>query len=130
VVDRKKGNPHTIYVPEALVSISGGIQPAILHRALGIEHRESGLAARLLLTCPPRKSKRWTEADIDPDAEAELARLVDRLYDLQPTHGDEGEPRPLRAWSGAGTRWRRRYSAKRRRPSLFHVTRQPNDAST
>jgi hypothetical protein len=95
VVDRKTGNPRTIYVPQASVSVTGGIQPAILHRALGIEHRESGLAARLLLTCPPRKPKRWTEADIDPDAEAELARLVGRLYDLQPTVGDEGDPRPI-----------------------------------
>jgi hypothetical protein len=95
VVDRKTGNPRTIYVPMASVSVCGGIQPTILHRALGIEHRESGLAARLLLTCPPRKSKRWTEADIDPTAEAEIARLVDRLYELQPTIGDDGEPRPV-----------------------------------
>ena len=95
VVDRKTGNPRMIYVPQALVSVTGGIQPAILHRALGIEHRESGLAARLLLTCPPRKPKLWTEADIAPDAEAELARLVSRLYDLQPTVDDEGNPRPV-----------------------------------
>jgi len=95
VVDRKTGTPRTIYVPQASVSVCGGIQPAILHRALGIEHRESGLAARLLLTCPPRKAKRWTEADIDPAAEAEIARLFDRLYELQPTIGDDGEPRPV-----------------------------------
>ncbi len=95
VVDRKTGNPRTIYVPQASVALTGGIQPAILHRALGIEHRESGLAARLLLTCPPRKPKRWTEADIAPEAEAELARLVDRLYDLHPTVDDEGDPRPV-----------------------------------
>jgi hypothetical protein len=95
IVDRKTGNPRTIFVPQAAVSVCGGIQPAILHRALGIEHRESGLAARLLLTCPPRKAKRWTEADIDPAAEAEIARLIDRLYELQPTIGDEGEPRPV-----------------------------------
>lgn len=95
VVDRKTGNPRTIYVPQASVSVTGGIQPAILHRALGIVHRESGLAARLLLTGPPRKPKRWTEADIDPEAEAELARLFDRLYDLQPTVDDTGDPRPV-----------------------------------
>ena len=95
VVDRKTGNPPTIYVPQATVSVTGGIQPGILHRALGKEHRESGLAARMLLSCPPRKSKRWTEADIDPNAEAELARLVDRLYDLQPTIDDEGCQQPV-----------------------------------
>jgi hypothetical protein len=95
IVDRKTGNPRTTYVPMASVSVCGGIQPTILHRALGIEHRESGLAARLLLTCPPRKPKRWTEADIDPDAEAEIARLVDRLYELQPTIDDNDELRPV-----------------------------------
>ncbi|HWB10092.1 MAG TPA: DUF3987 domain-containing protein [Pirellulales bacterium] len=28
-------------------------------------------------------------------AEAEIARLINRLYDLRPTIGDEGEPRPV-----------------------------------
>jgi len=95
IVDRKTGIPRTIFVPQAAVCVSGGIQPGILHRALGAEHRESGLAARLLLTCPPRRVKQWTEADIDPALETELARLVDRLYELQPTAGDEGEDRPV-----------------------------------
>ena len=95
VVDRKTGIPRTIFVPQAAVCVCGGIQPAILHRALGIEHRESGLAARLLLTCPPRAAKRWTEADIDPAAEKQIARLIDRLYELQPTVDDEGELRPV-----------------------------------
>src|SRR5262249_32607213 len=81
-VDRKTGVPRTIYVPQAAVCVSGGIQPAILQRVLGLDHRESGLAARLLLTCPPRKAKRWTEADIDSSAEAELVGLFDRLYEL------------------------------------------------
>jgi len=43
IVDRKTGSPRTIFVPQACVSICGGVQPAILDRALGIEHRESGL---------------------------------------------------------------------------------------
>jgi hypothetical protein len=94
IVDRKTGIPRTIHVPQAAVCVSGGIQPAILQRSLGLEHRESGLAARLLLTCPPRRPKRWTEADIDPSAEAELVRLFDWLYELQPATGDGGEPRP------------------------------------
>jgi hypothetical protein len=95
IVDRKTGIPRTIFVPQALVSICGGIQPAILNRALGSEHRESGLAARLLLTWPPRLAKRWTESDIDPSTEAEIARLIDRLYELQPAIGDDGELRPV-----------------------------------
>ncbi|REK17367.1 MAG: DUF3987 domain-containing protein [Planctomycetota bacterium] len=95
IVDRKTGHPRTIFVPQAAVCVCGGIQPAILHRALGTEHRESGLAARLLVACPPRKAKRWTEADIDPKAETEIKRLIERLCDLQPTTGDDGEPRPV-----------------------------------
>jgi hypothetical protein len=113
IVDRKTGIPRTIHVPEAAVCVSGGIQPGILQRALGIEHRESGLAARLLLTCPPRKAKQWTEADIDPEAEAELARLFDGLYELQPTAGDDGEPRPalVRLSGDAKTAWKAYYNA-------------------
>ena len=95
IVDRKTGIPRTIYVPHAYVSVCGGIQPAILNRALGTEHRESGLAARLLLTCPPRRPKRWTEADIDPAAEAEFAGILARLYGLRPATDDDGQPRPV-----------------------------------
>lgn len=95
IVDRKTGIPRTIFVPQAYVSVCGGIQPGILNRALGVEHRESGLAARLLLTCPPRRPKRWTDADIDPAAEAELAGILARLYELEPTTGDDGQPCPV-----------------------------------
>jgi len=94
-VDRKTGFPPTIYVPEAAVCVTGGIQPGILKRALGAEHRESGLAARLLLTCPPRIAKRWTDADIDPQAERQLAGIVDKLYALQSATDEEGQPQAI-----------------------------------
>lgn len=94
ISDRKTRIPPTISVSQAAVCVCGGIQPAILQRALGTELRESGLAARLLVSWPPRKAKQWTEADIDPSAEAELAQLLDRLYEMQPTVGDDGKPRP------------------------------------
>lgn len=113
IVDRKTGIPRTIHVPQAAVCVTGGIQPAILKRALGLEHRESGLAARLLLTYPPRKVKRWTEADIDPAAEAELARLFDRFYELKPTTDDDGDPCPslVRLKADAKTAWVAYYNA-------------------
>lgn len=94
MVDRKSGNPRTIYIPHAAVSVTGGIQPDTLRRALGTEHKDNGLAARLLLTCPPRRPKKWTEADIDPRTEAAIESIFDRLYDLQPDTDDEGEPQP------------------------------------
>ena len=94
IVDRKTGCPKTIVVPHAAVCVIGGIQPGILRRALGTEHRESGLAA-LRLTCPPRKPKAWAEADTDPPAEAELVRLFDRMYDLRQSADGDEECRPV-----------------------------------
>lgn len=93
-VDRKTGFPKTIYVRQAFVCVTGGIQPSILHRALGAEHRESGLAARILLACPPRKSKRWSEAEIAPAAERMIAELIDRLFSLEMGFDDDGRPMP------------------------------------
>lgn len=95
IVDRKTGERRTIFVSQASIWICGGIQPAILNRALGTEHRESGLAARLLLACPPRKAKKWTEADIDPRDEAAIDSLYSRLFDLAMIGGCEDELRPL-----------------------------------
>lgn len=95
VVDRKTGASRIIYVPRAAVSVVGGIQPAILRRALGEAHRENGLAARLLLACPPRQAKRWTEDEISPGMESRMERIFDKLYSLQLVMVGEGEPRPL-----------------------------------
>ncbi|MBL8762229.1 MAG: DUF3987 domain-containing protein, partial [Phycisphaerae bacterium] len=81
-IDRKTGIPPTIHVPSASVSITGGIQPGILARALGQEHHESGMAARVLYAMPPRKAKRWTEADVNADTEAAVATVFDRLFSL------------------------------------------------
>ena len=53
------------------------------------------MAARLLLCWPPRKAKKWTEANIDPRAEEEMARLFRRLFELQPTARDDGKPAPV-----------------------------------
>jgi len=93
-VDRKTGKPRTIFVPNASVSVAGGIQPGILSRSLGIEHRESGLLARLLLACPPRKPKRWTEADIDPTTELKVVDLFKRLLELRHAIDREGRSQP------------------------------------
>ena len=95
IVDRKTGPQQTIHVPEAYVSITGGIQPRILSRALGTEHRESGLAARILLAFPPRREKRWTDDEIDPDLKDSIARLQDCLLKLEPHVDDHGNSSPV-----------------------------------
>ncbi len=106
-VDRKTGVPPTIYVPSAIVNITGSIQPATLRRALGVEHRENGLAARLLLASPPNQVSYWTEADIAPEVEAMLARVVDRLFELQPRIGqhNHAQPVPLGLTRAAKAMW-------------------------
>jgi len=95
LVDRKTGLPRTIYVPRAAVSVTGGIQPGTLARAMHIEHRESGLAARLLVAWPERQVKTWTDAEIDPLWEAELSDLFQQLLRLEPRFGDTVAFEPL-----------------------------------
>ncbi len=93
-VDRKTGDKRTLYVPRAAVSVCGTIQPAILNRALGTEHRESGLAARMLLACPPRTPKRWTDREIPEAIEGEYIDALDALLSLDMQADDDGRLQP------------------------------------
>lgn len=97
LVDRKTGQAGTIFVPSAAISITGGIPPGTLRRVLDIQHRESGLAARLLMAYPPRRIKCWTEATVPEAVEQEYAYLFNRLYALQAEVGSDGESRPVEA---------------------------------
>ena len=90
-VDRKTGPSRLIYVPTSrIVSITGCIQPGILQRVMTTEHREDGLLARLLVTYPPKRPKRWTEDSISRDVEAAMETLVAALLDLQDEAGEDG----------------------------------------
>jgi hypothetical protein len=93
-IDRKTGIPPTIHVPSASVSITGGIPPGILALALGREHHESGMAARVLYAMPPRKAKRWTEADVDVETEKAVTAIFDRLLELPLKTDEEGDAQP------------------------------------
>lgn len=92
MVDRKTSG--TIYVPSAAVSIAGGIQPTILGRAVGQEHRDNGMLARLLLSYPPRQPKRWTEAEMDFDLKDQIGAVFDALYELPADTDDYGDSTP------------------------------------
>lgn len=110
VVDRKSGG--MLYVPHASVSITGSIQPDTLRRVLGQEHRDNGMAARLLFAEPPRRIERWTESEVNQHTEAALAHLFDRLYALTPDTDDDGNDRPrlLRLTPEGKAAWVRFYN--------------------
>ncbi len=91
--DRKTG-PKLIYVPRAAISIAGGIQPGILRRCLTQTHRESGLAARVLMAYPPRRPKRWTDNDVPVHVADAYGSVVDRLYSLSMATDADGEDVP------------------------------------
>ncbi len=94
-IDRKNGSPRTLLVPRAAISVTGTIQPGTLRRMLGDAEREGGLAARLFFACPPRRPKRWTDAELSPAAEAALADLFARLWALELGTDAEGDPAPI-----------------------------------
>lgn len=113
LVDRKTGQPRTIHVTQAAVSVCGGIQPGILRRVLTSEYREAGLAARLLLAWPEPRKKQWTEKEIDPSVKKELAAIFDRLCELQMAPDETGELRPqvVKLTPEAKDLWREYYNA-------------------
>ncbi len=93
--DRKTGNTPMIHVPRASVSIVGGVQPAILQRAMGVEHLQDGMCARLLMAMPKPKRVTWSEAIVNPEIEALMANVFDELLKLEPAATPEGEPEPF-----------------------------------
>ena len=94
LVDRKT-NMGIIHVPRAALSVTGGIQPMILKRALGKEHLDNGLAARLLLAMPPRQPKRWSDAEISPSTALRFSELYDCLLNLDFGIDQDGSKIPI-----------------------------------
>ena len=105
--DRKTGDRRTVHVRRAAVSLCGTVQPGILARALGPEHVEAGLAARLLLAWPPRTRKRWTDLRIDPDTEREYELAVEALLAFDFDRDGDGNlvPRAIALAAEAKADW-------------------------
>ena len=93
-VDRKTSGRKIIHVARAAVSIVGGIQPGTLRRAIGREHMQDGLCARLLLAMPDPKPVTWSEAIVSPVTGNALEELLERLSTIAPAADDEGRPEP------------------------------------
>jgi len=93
LIDRKKAA--TIYVKRAPVSICGGIQPGTLQRSLGSDNIDNGLAPRLLLMCPPRRSKRWTDRAVPKELRRRVDVMFGRLLALDFGIDADGAPAPI-----------------------------------
>ena len=61
------------------VSVTGGVQPGVLRRALGTEHYEDGLAARFLMAEPPTPPAMWSDHTIAEEVERDWRILCLRL---------------------------------------------------
>ncbi len=93
-IDRKTGEPKTLFIPRAAVCLTGGIQPETLKRCLVQAHVENGLAARLLFAYPPSRPRRWTEAEVDEQLEAKFGHVVETLFNLSFGLDPSGESEP------------------------------------
>lgn len=80
-VSRRTGR--SVHIRQAAVWITGTIQPGVLRRALGVERRESGLLARLLLAQPPRRPKKWTTDSVGWSTREDFSRVLSNLYGLE-----------------------------------------------
>lgn len=91
-VDRKGEGTMPTYVESALVSITGGIQPAVLATAMTKEHRVSGMASRFLVAQPPRKPQSWTDEEIDEDVLNRVDDLFNNLLAIDFDDPAENKP--------------------------------------
>jgi hypothetical protein len=107
LVDRKTGDRRTSFVPRTVVSVTGGIQPNVLAGALTDDFLDAGLPARLLLAMPPKLAKRWSELEVEPDAEQSYHALLDGLLALDFDRDSQGEqaPHALRLSAEAKAIW-------------------------
>ena len=86
-IDRKGGDKKTIYIPRALVSVTGTIQEGILRKQLSSDdakHFDNGLAARFLMAMPPERTRQWREATVSSELVTKYVGLFSSLLALQP----------------------------------------------
>ena len=96
-IDRKSGDTPTIFIPRALVCVTGTIQEGVLKKLLtggGAQHFENGLAARFLMSMPPERERKWREAIIPPEIVKQYADLFKDLFALSPEIDAHGNRTP------------------------------------
>lgn len=111
-IDRKGGDPPSIYVPRANCSVFGTIQPKKLRKMLTEDYFDTGLAARLIFAMPPKKPKGWTE-DVIPEHVHEAYH--ETMMTIRTTGEDHlsafaNEPKQIHFTSAGKTAWIEFYS--------------------
>lgn len=81
-VDRRGGDSPTIRVASGSVSVLAAIQPGLLARCVGDEHRESGLLARCALVMPPALLWQMPKKGVAQSTRNRFAVLVQQLSQL------------------------------------------------
>ncbi len=116
-IDRKGGDKKTIYIPRALVSVTGTIQEPVLRSLLSgddAKHFDNGLAARFLMAMPPERTREWREAITPPELVERYTDLFKDLLALSPQVDTEtGRREPVTvSWSAeAKTRFEQFFNA-------------------
>ncbi len=97
-IDRKNGDSQTIYIPRALVSVTGTIQEKILRKLLAADddkHFDNGLAPRFLMAMPPERVREWRDDFIPPELSQKYVDMFRDLVALAPEiNPDTGRREP------------------------------------
>ena len=75
--NRKTGEP--IFVPDPVVCVLGGVQPAVLPSLAGEAARDDGFVPRLLLAWPDAEPQPWSDAAVGEDVVGDLLAVVRAL---------------------------------------------------
>ncbi|ADB15810.1 hypothetical protein Psta_1128 [Pirellula staleyi DSM 6068] len=90
-IDRKTGNPRSVMIKQANVSITAGIQPKMLSLAVKPEYFGSGLVPRFLFAFPPARVRRSNDIPIEVDSVQAIEHLFRRLMDIRGKLADAPE---------------------------------------
>jgi hypothetical protein len=114
IIDRvaNSENGRTIDIPRSAINIFGTIQPVTLQQALGREHFENGMAARLLMFRPPTRKSQWRGEDPSLKFEDSVRWRLGELYRLEFDLDVNGstKPRELALSNEAESIWGRYYN--------------------
>lgn len=92
----KAWNGAPLFIPDPFVSITGGIQPSVVHKIRGRATDDDGLSDRFLFAYPkdpPAEAENWRE--IPPASTAAWADIVRKLYALEMVPTEDGDLRPF-----------------------------------